>query len=320
MLLSGCETSLTLDTSPQALLTIDPSRTSTPPTSKASPNATSSPASGSGPTPFGAPDGLTIDLFGPVPVLANLSARQAKALGLMTSGTCGRPGFTSSASAALQSSLENRLRAVTQALGSTLFKLTWKAWATPSGLSRSRLRASALRTSGIDCSGWPTPTARDHFPAHSAEYIAEKKALGHGMANLNDLVQLAGWNTPTTAVIDHKSKPPIIGNRKPTDPQISLADQAYHLASWQTPTSIDSRRGEYQYDQGDKSRPRLSNLGMARMAGPARLTASGVLLTGSCAGMESGGQLAPSHSRWLMGLPRAWDECAPKSLPKSRKK
>ena len=32
------------------------------------------------------------DLFGLVPVRANLSARQAKELGLMTSGTCGQYG------------------------------------------------------------------------------------------------------------------------------------------------------------------------------------------------------------------------------------
>jgi C-5 cytosine-specific DNA methylase len=35
---------------------------------------------------------------------------------------------------------------------------------------------------------WPTPCARDHFPAHKPEYIAAKKAQGHGMSNLNDAV------------------------------------------------------------------------------------------------------------------------------------
>jgi hypothetical protein len=43
---------------------------------------------------------------------------------------------------------------------------------------------------------WPTPTARDHFPAHTPEYIAAKKAQGHGMSNLNDTVSLAMWPTP----------------------------------------------------------------------------------------------------------------------------
>lgn len=33
---------------------------------------------------------------------------------------------------------------------------------------------------------WATPQARDHFPPHTAEYVAAKKAQGHGMANLND--------------------------------------------------------------------------------------------------------------------------------------
>ena len=43
-------------------------------------SATFSPESASGPTPCAEPDGPTIDLFGQVPVLVNLSARQAREL------------------------------------------------------------------------------------------------------------------------------------------------------------------------------------------------------------------------------------------------
>lgn len=153
-------------------------------------NATFLPESGCGATPCVNPGGQMIDLFGVVPVRANLSARQAKELGLMTSGTCGQPSTTSSASVALQSSLENRLRAKTQTLGSTLFKMTWKDWVTPSGRSRSRLRASALQTPESGRTGVPTPCS---------------------------------------TVVEEKPRPPVTRNRRPTDPQIGLADVAVWL-------------------------------------------------------------------------------------------
>lgn len=64
----------------------------------------------------------------------------------------------------------------------------------PDGSTRSRMDQLGRQ---VHLTGWPTATARDHFPAHSEEYIAAKKAQGHGMANLNDSVQLSGWPTCT---------------------------------------------------------------------------------------------------------------------------
>ena len=249
--------------------------------SKASPNVISSPELACGHSPCAEQAGLTTSPSGLEAVLASHSARQVKAAGLMTSGTYGRTSSISSSSAALQQSLESRLRAVTQTLGSTLYKMTWKEWDTGSGRSRFRLRASVLRTSVTGSTGWPTPQTSDSTGGGQA-----KRAMGesrHG-SNLNDFAMLSGWNTPDSTMTQAKARPPVLGNRKPSDPQISLADQTFHLAP-----------------------------------GPARLTASGQLLTGSCAGMESGGQLNPAHSRWLMGLPPEWDDCAPMAMPSTRK-
>lgn len=118
----------------------------------------SSPESVSGRTHSDAQDGPMIDRFGPDHVLANLSARQAKEMDLLTSGTYGQHGNGLSSSANLQRSLANRLQAKTQSLGSSLFRLTWKEWVLPSGRSLSRLRASVLRTSATERISWPTPT------------------------------------------------------------------------------------------------------------------------------------------------------------------
>jgi len=116
----------------------------------------------SGATRFDALGGQTILQFGQVLALANLSARRAKAMGLLMSGICGPHGTTSSTRADRKPCWVSRLRARTDLLGSTLYKLTWRDRVTPAGRSIYALRASVLRTSANDFGSWPTPTTRDH--------------------------------------------------------------------------------------------------------------------------------------------------------------
>lgn len=181
MLQPGSEISLTQDTSLPASLMSEASTTSTQATWRASTNATSSPVLVDGRWHCVGPDGLIHDLFGVVPLRANLSARQARDLGLLTTVISGRRSATSSRSAALQRSLESKLRARLEGTGSPLYELTWKRWDMPQGAPICALRASALITSGSDSSGrLPTPSGTSN---HGKNHVAGRLDEWGGSSN-----------------------------------------------------------------------------------------------------------------------------------------
>jgi hypothetical protein len=235
----------------------------------------------------------------------------------------------SSPSADLQLSLASRLRARMAETGSLEYSLIWSEWRIDGQEPICALLASARRTFGSDCIGWPTPDTD-----HSAPSMATRLRGGR-QASLPAAAQ--GWMTPR-ANDAHGSKYHYQGGNH-SKPVLTLAGQA---SGWSTPTSRDGKGRDLPSRHGAASLPtqalgwatpkatdgeKSTGMSQQRMAtraisdnlvSQAHGTTSNTSHAENSTAVSSPGALNPALPLWLMGFPSDWLMVAPGRIRRSR--
>ena len=277
------------------------------------PRRTGSPGLEDGRSPSDEPDGPTTDPCGPEAVPVSRFRARDSGKAMPTNDTSG-PLFTnSSPSAALQRSLESRLRDAWDTNGSLEYALTWKAVDMPSGPPIFRLRARARRISDSGYSGWPSPKASN------ATGVGTR---GAGGENLQTAAEMAGWPTPTKGNADgsQMAKDASATGRRPDGSKATVSlPQVASMAGWTTPQAHDTHprgAGNRQNPKGggaclawDAKLAGWNQAGGALPADAAKV--SGLPTISSTAETTRRVALSPEHSRWLMSFPAEWATYAP---------
>jgi hypothetical protein len=311
-------------------------------------NATSSLGLVAGAMPYLLPDGRLISRSGQEAAHVNHSVAPERGEQQKMSGIFGPCSPSSSASASLQQSLANRLRARLAGSGSPEYSLTWKEWDIRGQEPICALRASGHRTSANGCGGWPTPDAQAmnvgcNLEKHleRMERLKQKHNNGNGAGlSLGVVSQMAGW--PTPMVNDTLGSTHCYG-KKTTDgsprPIFLKLPGAALLSGWPTPNHNTTGAGNQGRDGGlnlqtaatlagwatpttrdhkDGSAKSCENVPLNKLLGR-EVHLSGATPSSSPAGTEKPAALNPQFSLWLMGYPVAWASCGARAMQSSRK-
>lgn len=154
---------------------------------------------------------------------------------------------------------------------------------------------------------WPTPMHADG-----------RGSAGVGKKELPNVVKQAAWPTPCADQARGTPEQQLQRKQKLRDAGSSIGvsvtdlNLVSQLAGWPTTTNRDASSNA-RHGYMIRGNPGTTLLDAAR------LVDSGQMQTGCTVEIKSGDRLNPAHSRWLIGLPTAWDECAVMVTPSSRK-
>ncbi len=171
----------------------------------------------------------------------------------------------------------------------------------------------------VSLTSWGTPAARDWKSGDARQETLDKNARP-----LNEQAILAGWKTPCVPNGGRISgnKTDIGKHLDGTKAQISAETEA-KLGAWPTPMAgTPAQKGYNEAGNTDSGRKTVEMCQWP--VDPS--TAFGETLIGFLLGpngweiVPASGQLNAAHSRWLMGLPPAWDDCGVTAMASLRKR
>ena len=185
------------------------------------------------------------------------------------------------------------------------FKHTMKVIVSPGGRIIPAIRASARRTGGKGCTGWPTPQANKNTKnSKDPQRMKENGA----QTCLADAAHLAGWPTPQAHDTQEQgqAREMTATGRIKTHTGSDVSANLPMVAGWATPRAEDAESAGMRHGRGVADT-------LSAQAGQDAARSS------AATEKPAAFRLNPRFSLWLMGYPAAWASCGERAMQSCQK-